>query len=469
MPIRRLEEIYVPTGRIRRNIDPAGLEELIRSIQEIGLLHPPVVEEDGALLVGERRFRALQAIAERGITYHSNKKFIQPGLIMTTDIRELSSSQRLQAELEENTVRIDISWQEKAEATAALHALREAQKAEQTLPGLPPAPQTYAETAAEMRGKPLEEVTRHNVNDVRADLFVQTWLQNHPDDTSVLNAKSRAEALKLIETQIEFEHRAALGKRFLLRRPTAGHIIQLADVCTAFPDTPDGLYDVICTDPPWGRGADEWTNGGSIHRHTYTDDMHTFERIHETIAKEGFRVCKPKAHLYLFCAFQAFGGLASLFRAVGWDVWPRPLIWYRPNSGIAPRPEHGPRNTYECILFANKGDKRVMSLRNDVIVANKPHLDVRAAAKPVAAYYDLLMRSVTPGDEIVDPCCGSGPIIPAANALKCRATCYDISEEAIGIASGRIEEAYSHLEMKIQLDQARKLGVASAAPAARRA
>jgi len=458
VPIRRIDEVFVPEGRVRKMIDPQGLEDLIKSIQEVGLLHPPVVEENGALLAGERRFRALQCIAERGITHHCNKKWLAPGLIMTTDIRDLTPIQRLQAEIEENTIRIDISWQEKAEATAALHELRSLQKAEATLPGLPPIPQTHEQTAAEIRGKPTEEVTRAEVRDVKADLYVQAWLAHHPGDKSVADAKSRAEALKMIELHLEDEHRAALGRRFVTQRPGKGHIVQLADMCQILPDTPDNIYDVICTDPPWGRGADDWTNGTSLRRHTYQDDFHTFERIHLCLATHGYRVCKPKAHLYLFCAFQAFDDLSKMFRSSGWDVWPRPLIWYRPGGGIAPRPEHGPRNTYECIMFANKGDKRVLTLKSDVLIYSKPSMDLRAAGKPTGVIYDLLSRSVLPGDELLDPCCGSGPILPAANALKCRATCYDIADDAIGLASGRIDETYTHVEATVTFPSAQQRG-----------
>ncbi len=452
MPIRNLEEVYVPKGRVRREIAPAELEELIKSILEVGLLNPPVVEADGALLAGERRFRALQEIAKRGLTYHSNSKFIRPGLIQTTDIRELSKTQRLQAEIEENTIRVDLSWQEKADAIANLHALRNAQKIEIAhAENVEPTPQLPAETAAEVRGKPLAEVTTREIQDTRNDLIVSAWLTAHPEDESVVRAKTRGEALKIIERQLEDEHRAALAKRFLRARPDSGHILRQVDMCVALIDTPASVYDVIITDPPWGAGAHQWQNGTSLRRHTYTDDLHTFERIHECLAIEGYRVAKERAHLYLFCAFQHFESLSRRFISAGWDVWPRPLIWWHGSQGIPPRPEHGPKNTYECILYAIKGNKRTLALYNDVIYALKQGDDDRAAAKPVSIYYDLLRRSVLPGDEVLDPCCGSGPVIPASNALKVRATCYDIADDAIGLASQRLTEEYRHTDALITM------------------
>jgi DNA modification methylase len=454
MPIRNISEIYVPEGRIRRTIDPSALEELITSILSKGLLHPPVVEDSGALLCGERRFRALQEIERRGETYHSNGKFIRPGLIQTTNIRELSPADRLEAELEENTARVDVTWQEKAQAVEALHRLRGMQKAEQHEYGEAEVnEQTISDTAAELKGKPLEAVTYHDQRDVKNDLIVATWLASHPDDRAVQGAKTRSDALRAIEKTLEDEHRQSLARQFLRARPTSGHILRQVDLVSAIADTPDALYDCIITDPPWGVGASQWQNGTSLRRHSYADDLHTFERIHECLAVEGYRISKPKAHLYLFCAFQHFADLSKRFLGAGWDVWPRPLIWWHGNQGIPPRPEHGPKNTYECILFANKGAKRVLSVQPDVIYALKQGDDDRAASKPPAIYYSLLRRSLLPGDEVLDPCCGTGPLLPAANLLQVRATCYDLDDVAIGIASQRMNEAYEHAEPSFSLNR----------------
>jgi DNA modification methylase len=55
-------------------------------------------------------------------------------------------------------------------------------------------------------------------------------------------------------------------------------------------------------------------------------------------------------------------------------------------------------------------------------------------------YYDLLRRSVSPGDRVLDPFAGSGPILPAAQELKCRATALEIDPAAFGIGVKRLEK-----------------------------
>lgn len=76
--------------RIRKHL--GDLTELKRSIQEIGQLHPVIYSSDGALISGERRLTACKELG------------IEP-LIRVIDFK--SSSERLQAEIQENTIRKD--------------------------------------------------------------------------------------------------------------------------------------------------------------------------------------------------------------------------------------------------------------------------------------------------------------------------------------------------------------------------
>jgi DNA modification methylase len=121
----------------------------------------------------------------------------------------------------------------------------------------------------------------------------------------------------------------------------------------------------------------------------------------------------------------------------GWKVFPLPLIWYKA-SGALPLPKHGPRRTYECILYAYKGDRETIVVKNDVIVKIPP-VDklLHGAQKPVALYRDLLSRSANPGDHILDFMGGSGPILVAANLLKLTATYIEEKKEHFDVAIQR--------------------------------
>jgi DNA modification methylase len=50
------------------------------------------------------------------------------------------------------------------------------------------------------------------------------------------------------------------------------------------------------------------------------------------------------------------------------------------------------------------------------------------------------MRSITPGDMVLDPFGGTGPILPAAHELKCKATYIEQDPVPYGIAAKRLAE-----------------------------
>jgi DNA modification methylase len=105
---------------------------------------------------------------------------------------------------------------------------------------------------------------------------------------------------------------------------------------------------------------------------------------------------------------------------------------------MLPRAEHGPRRNYECILYAIKGAKRVNFVANDVIPVPSERGGGTAARKPVKLFEELLRRSCLPGDLVLDPCAGSGPIFDAAQNLECFATGIELNEELVGVCTKRL-------------------------------
>jgi DNA modification methylase len=59
------------------------------------------------------------------------------------------------------------------------------------------------------------------------------------------------------------------------------------------------------------------------------------------------------------------------------------------------------------------------------------------AQKPVALFQDLLSRSVLPGNKVLDPFCGTGTILPAADALQCIAYAVELDPVFYGVTVER--------------------------------
>lgn len=424
MNLLPLSSLIIPENRQRKEFPPAALEELKSSILSKGLMHPPVVRNDGKTLVaGERRVRALTELILSGTEFYCNGQTVSPNHIPVTLLSELSPFALREAELEENIYRVDLTWQEKAAAVADLHTLRCDQAAAANTV------HTITATAKELTGSTARG---SDITSTHESIL----LAKHLLDPEVSGAKTQKEAIKILRKKKEAEHRELLAAGIDLNSLT--HDLRCGSMVDLMPTLPSAHFDCILTDPPYGVNADSFGDMAST-GHNYCDTWENARELYRTLAEEGYRVAKPQAHLYAFCDINRFPEISLMFALAGWEVWPRPLIWDKGN-GMLPRPEHGPRYTYETILFASKGQKRTLCVKSDVIhVAGDGHL-LHGAQKPVALYTDLLSRSCLPGSAVLDPFGGSGPIIPAAARLKLTATMFELIPANFAVALSRLDE-----------------------------
>lgn len=427
MQFVHLDQIRVREDRVRRDFDPEALEELADSIADFGLIQPPVLESDGrTLLAGERRLRAIRLLADRGKGFPFNGEHLQPGRLPVLVASEMGEADRLEVELHENLKRKDLTWQERARGRAQLHELRtrQAEANGET--------HTYGDTAEEVW--PNNSKARLQGARVRREIGLAAWL----DDPDIASAKNSREAEKVLERKLERGKRQALAREVARAPVETPHTPLHGDLRDVLPTLDAGTFDVIVADPPYGVGAHDFRNQ-SAERHAYDDSPEYADTILETIAREGYRAAKAEAHLYAFCDINRFRDVRAIFQGAGWDVFATPLIWFKgSNIGLLPRHEHGPRRTYEAILFAIKGGRRTLGVRPDVLdVAHDTSVE-RGAHKPPELFEELLRRSAEPGNHVLDPCCGTGPIFRAADRYQCTATGIEIDAEAFGYVQERL-------------------------------
>jgi site-specific DNA-methyltransferase (adenine-specific) len=426
----KVKDVLISDNRQRRHFDPKRLDELADSIRRNGLFHPIVVEslDRPILRSGERRLRAVTRLIDTD--YLHNGVRVSAGFIPVTITGELDDVTREEVELEENIVRVDLSWQERNDAIARLHDLRGKQKAAIGQK------QTYTATAQEIRGG---DANAHDMLAVRN----ATLLQPFRDDPDVKKAGSEREALAIVRKKLTQAFTQRLAANFDTTKGNVPHSLIKGSCIDAMPALPAATFDCIIVDPPYGINAHKMvpmsgSESGVVHE--YEDTIENAQAIWETIFKEGIRVCKAAAHIYMFCDFRHFTSLSILAGDYGWDVWPTPLIWHKPAGGNLGDSTRGPRKSYEVILFASRGDKRVTGVYLDVIISNPVDSQTHAAAKPVDVYINLLRRSCVPGDAALDPCAGSGTLFPAANQLHLKATGIEIDNRHYSVALLRMGE-----------------------------
>ena len=428
-----VDSIVIPQNRQRREFKPDELNELADSIQHgpAGLQHAIVVRvvgEDYCLVSGERRLRAIKDIYELGGTFRYANQDVMPGFIPCSNIGELDELEAWEAELDENIRRSDLTWQEEAQATADLAKLRRAQ-AEVSGAAIP----STADLAEEIHG--TRAPTQQNT--VRKEVIVA----RHLDNAEVKKAKNLDEAFKILVRQEQKAKNEEVAQRVGKTYNSAKHTLVNGNSEDWMVQSPDGQFDVILTDPPYGMGADTFGDSGGATggAHFYDDSYENWQDIMTWFALESFRVAAEQAHLYCFLDLDNFHEAKNLFEAVGWKVFRTPLIWYKPSAFRAPWIDQGPQRKYECILYAVKGEKKVNFLGGDVITFQPDENLGHNAQKPVALYTELLSRSATPGCKVLDPFCGSGTIFPAATGLQCYATGIEMDAGAYGIAAGRLQ------------------------------
>lgn len=413
-------------SRQRKTIEPNSLADLRDSILATGLLHAPVCYFDPqtqtwVLVAGERRVTAIQQLTKSQTPFTYNSEPIPLGSIPITSLGEsVSSLSSFQAELDENLLREDLPWTDRVEALNTLHQLRKS-----TNPA-----QTFTDTAREIAG-PNREIT--NPDHARSTVRNATIIAPHLSDPTISKARNANEALSLIFKREEEAALAALAKRNLIAIDANPEIeIRHADLSTLLPTLAPAQFDLILADPPYGIGVDAaGFRSRTVHHHNYSDTADVAQRLAADILREGFRLTKPRANLFMFCDIDLFPHLKILAANSGWVPFRRPLIWRKSETeGLFPWGSQGPRITTEFILYATKGQRGLVISPVDVFDIKRVSRSLRThgAEKPVELYSRLIECSTIAGERILDPCCGSGASLIAARELKRRALGVEVDE-----------------------------------------
>ena len=417
-----LSEIYAGP-RQRRSITQDRIVSLANSIASKGLMHAIVCRKvDGALhlVAGRRRMLAIGYLASRESLFSFDGNVMLPGEAPYVLVTDLSYVAAVEAEYEENMERVDLPWQDQVDALNMLHEMRQMQNPSQTV----------KDTA--------QEIDEKHVRSAENRVARARVIAERLDDPDVQRAPDIEAAYRIASQKIEAGFTAELARRELEIKPSAKHVLIYGDMREQLPKLPNERFSVIIADPPYGIGADSFGDAAAL-AHQYEDSPETAGQLYAYILEESFRLAAAQAHLYVFCDIEFFLDLRALAAGYGWKSWRTPLVWHKPGGqGHAPNRELGFRRSYELILFANKGDRPLNSIYKDVLDIPREADMQYAAQKPPDLYATLLRYSALPGDFVLDPCCGSGPILPAAEATNTKAVAIEQDEKGYKLALERL-------------------------------
>lgn len=427
MKILPISSITIPEWRQRRQFDESKIMELADSIERIGLINPITIKDGSILAAGERRLRAVKFLSMVGKTFTFAGVSVPKDYIPTIDFGELSPTQAFEIELDENIQREDLTFQERA------LALKRRQELLAELSGETIESPDLAEKIYGYRGGKASQI-------VRRSLIVA----EHLDRPEVQKAKTLDDAFKFLVADEQRKKRQAAGEQLPSQLLKSQHHFWFGDFQKVYDGPP---VDIIITDPPYGINADQFGAGGAkltkglTLNHNYSDSSgKEWNTLMQDFADFADKNTKLHAHLWCFCDIDGFHFLRDLFYKHGWFVHRTPFIYFKPWQSCAQIPNNI-RRTYELILFARRSTERSLNMiLPDTFTANLESNLGHAAQKPIGVYTELLKRSARPGDLILDPFCGSGPVFPAAHKAKCIGLGCERESEFAAIVAKRLEE-----------------------------
>lgn len=384
----------------RQRRELTGIDELAESINRTGLINPIVITRDGLLIAGERRYTAVRSL---GWT-HISVQFAE----------DLSELELQILELEENVKRVDLTWQDQCRAIDRFHALKEQTEKEWT-----------QSKSAQALGLSDREVGRY--------LSVAKSLSND----RVATAEKFSVALNLVNRDNERKRTSALETISVtpsIEVKPSGEItsvespkrkappLLLADFhewAAAYTATP---FNLIHCDFPYGINvADSPRQNAGIQEH-YDDSRDVYFSLLNTLAMSMSNVVADSAHLIFWFSMDYYEVTKEKLSEMGWKVNPFPLIWHKSdNAGIAPDPQRTPRRTYETAFFASRGDRKLTQAgakSNSFAHPGKKGPDgIHLSEKPVPMLQHFLSMVCDDYSTVLDPTCGSGNALKAAQAL----------------------------------------------------
>jgi ParB family chromosome partitioning protein len=368
----------------RQRRELTGIDELAWSIQSLGLINPIVIERSGKLRAGERRLTAVKSL---GWT-HINVQYVD----------ELNEAELQLLELEENVRRIELSWQDQCQAITNYHKLRKAQNVDWTI----------AKTASALH---LSE------SEVRTKMGVAIEIDR---DERVAAAPKYSVARGIVERNTA--RRKASEKEILIKEETGVSPTRAAPLLNeSFIDWSASYsgpkFNFIHCDFPYGVKADNHNQGAAASFGGYTDTPETYYALLDALRDSMSNVVAESAHLMFWFSMDYYEYTRNRLNEMGWKVNNFPLIWYKSDgSSILPDPKRGPRRAYETCFMASRSDRFIIrATSNHVSFPNTK--TIHMSEKPVGMLKKFMEMFVDEYTTILDPTCGSGNALKAAESL----------------------------------------------------
>ena len=428
--------------RQRRDVDTAGLLE---SIKNLGILNPLIVTKEGVLVAGERR---LTTALELGLPE-----------VPVRYLEDLPNTTLQIIELEENLKRRDLSWQDAVSAAGRIHGLFLAEDPEWTMSesasqmGISIAAMSgYLQVFAGLEDPVISGAG--TLGEARNILLRRRQREGGMALQELLDLADASEAPPAPSLESFFPEGMPqgtcsvpdFGPDVLLdagepvplpgfpwaESPTLDRVINApgapeeppqsiltADFLKWAPLYTGPKFNLLHCDFPYGLNVFSAEQMSAGRHGSYDDSPDVYWALIRGLCANLDRLLSVSAHVVFWFSEKHRDATLALFRDLAPSiVWtPFPLVWFKTdNMGIAGDVRRHPRHVYETALFGSRGGRNLVGVKADCYGAPTNKL-LHASTKPEPMLRHFFSMVVDEHTELLDPTCGSGASLRAAESL----------------------------------------------------
>lgn len=399
-----LADIHVDRANRQRTV--IKVTDLVESIRVHGVLNPIIIDKGFNLIAGERRLEACKVLGLPDIPC----RFIE----------DLNPLQAQIIELEENLKRTDLSWQDNTKAIAKIHQLYS-----ETQPGW-----NQSQTAKTLG---VDASTVSQVVRVAKEL-TNPKIAHAPHRQAAYNMLARQDERRLgdVMSDIVAAGRGVMAGRLEDDSEPSGDPSEASetipilnvDFITWVNNYNGQPFNFIHCDFPFG--ANLWggkMSGRERHEGNYADQPDDYYKLLGCLCENLPKLLAHSGHMMFWFSMEHYADTLDFFRtnAPSLDVQPFPLVWHKTdNLGILPDPRRGPRRVYETALIASQEDRFVVrSVSNAYGAPTDKRFHPSTKPEPVLRHFFQMF--VDENTRLLDPTCGSGSSLRAAESLGAKA------------------------------------------------
>ena len=398
------------------------IDDLALSIQDKGLIQPPVLDQDLNLLAGGRRLKAIELLREEDPETWDEIPVIIRESKDELDAREI--------ELIENLMRSNLTWQEQTRLVAEIHRL-------------------YKEKNPNWTGGDTADLLERSEGGVSEHLQLAEALEKIPE---LAKAKTKDQAKKTLDSVYEKLAMNELRSRTedpkfdvdkdleaLLKEAEDNYII--SDVFEGLAKLPDQDKEIFLVevDPPYGFFFEKNKRPAKTAESNVDDyeeiPAEEYVEFLNKLCLELFRVSDKLSKIVFWFGPQWYKEVFTALTSAGYLIDPIPCLWTKKN-GQTNQPLLRFARTYECFLYGQKPDAKQCIMKqgrsnqfefDPVYAGDKYH----PTQRPLELIKELIesfgVTTVPYMNKVLVPFLGSGATLIAAKELGYKALGFDIN------------------------------------------